>query len=317
MATKINDAELVAWWGAWRDRSLRALRLALGLRNDLELMQRLGVEGISDLRLELPEPTQPARTRGRPRRQIDRDLVVGGMQDALGNVRKAARSIGLPLSTLQEYLKREPVPEHIYAYGHGLRPDHCALLHRSGVSPDVARARAYQSGKLGLDIPVWSVHGHHEWVQTRLDQPRSGRHRYRNPPQARAMIDVSPYGRGLVLDGERTLYVAESPREADAAVSIGLACVAVQGARMISLDADEWNYVGVKDRDVVIAFDGDAAYKPDVRAAERRLWERLTELGARVRVAVLPAHQGLDDYLAGGRSIDQLEVTGYSTARPP
>jgi hypothetical protein len=86
---------------------------------------------------------------------------------------------------------------------------------------------------------------------------------------------------------------------------------------MISYDREEWRYLGIDGREVVIAFDGDAAYKPDVRAAERKLWEFLTELGANVKVAKLPKDMGLDDFLASGRSVADLDdlVAGYAAAR--
>jgi hypothetical protein len=267
----------------------------------------------------IPRPPKPAeRPRGRPRRQIDRDRVRAALIDTEGRLREAARRCNLPLSTLQSYLAREPIPEHHYTYGHGLRPEHCDLLHASGIRPAVALARGYASSKLGLDIPIWDARGQQMWVQTRLDNPRKRSRRYRNGRGAHAVLDVCPYMRRMLFERERTLYVVESPRKADAGVSRGLACVAVQGAHMVCTDAAEWNHIGVDGRDVVIVFDGDAMLKPDVRASERRLWEFLTELGARVRVAVLPHAMGLDDYLASGRSVDDLaaQVTGYSEARP-
>lgn len=55
---------------------------------------------------------------------------------------------------------------------------------RSGVSPEVARARAYQSSPRGLDIPIWDARGCQQWVQARLDNPRSRRQRYHNGPGA-------------------------------------------------------------------------------------------------------------------------------------
>jgi hypothetical protein len=87
---------------------------------------------------------------------------------------------------------------------------------------------------------------------------------------------------------------------------------------MVSLDADEWNYIGVAGRDIVLAFDGDAQRKLDVRGPERQLWELLTELGGRVRIAALPDGMGLDDYLFD-HSLKDLNalVTGYHDGRGP
>lgn len=311
------DDELRQWWGNWRGRSLRALRHALGC-DEHELLRRLRVESVNDLRLPAKPVPSSNRRVGKPRRQVDRDALFTAMKDACGNVRETARLLGIPRATLQDHLRREPVPEYVYGYeGDQLHILHRKLLAESGVSRDVARARGYISSPRGLDIPIWNVVGHQMWVQTRVDAPNNRRSRYHNSREATPVVDVSPFGRQHALDAERTLYVAESPRKADAAVSHRLACVAVQGIRMISYDREEWRYLGIDGREVVIAFDGDAAYKPDVRAAERKLWEFLTELGANVKVAKLPKDMGLDDFLASGRSVADLDdlVAGYAAAR--
>ena len=309
------DDELRDWWAQYHARCLRALRHCLGLKPK-ELFARLGITYPSDLKLPAPPERKQARRRGRPRRGLNRDSVIVAIQETRGNVRAAARRSGVPRTTLQEYLAREPIPAYVFAYGR-MRSEHCALLHGSGVSPEVVWARGYASGPDGLVVPIWSAKGKKIWAQVRVDSPRKRRDRYRNERGAVAMVDVSPYARVRVLDHDCTLYVSESPRKADAAVSLGLACVAVQGARLISFDRDEWNYIGVEGRDVVIAFDGDASTNDEVRQQERNLWEFLTELGANVRVAALPSKMGLDDYLAAGHSLAELEdrVAGYSAAR--
>ncbi len=309
------DDELRAWWIENHRRCLSALRHCLGLRPH-ELSTLLGITSPSDLKLPAPPEKKRARRRGRPRRGLNRDSVIVAMQETRGNVRAAARHAGVPRTTLQEYLAREPIPAYVFAYGR-MSPEHCALLHRSGVSPEVARMRGYASGPDGLVIPIWNPQGNKIWAQVRVDNPRKRRDRYRNERGAVAVVDVSPYARTRVLDHDCTLYVSESPRKADAAVSLGWACVAVQGVRMISFVREEWNYIGVGGRDVVIAFDGDASTNDEVREQERKLWEFLTELGANVRVAVLPSNMGLDDYLAAGHSLAELKdrVAGYSAAR--
>jgi len=119
-----------------------------------------------------------------------------------------------------------------------------------------------------------------------------------------------------VLDPQQPLYVTESPRKADAAVSLGLACVDFPGIRMLCLDDETWDYIGVRDRDVRIVFDADAGTKPDVGAAEWWLAEYLTSKGARVTVYRLPLGQGLDDYLASGRHLDDLPEVELLTQPP-
>ncbi len=118
-----------------------------------------------------------------------------------------------------------------------------------------------------------------------------------------------------MLDPQQTLYVTESPRKADAAVSLGLACVDFPGIRMLCLDDETWDYIGVHDREVRIVFDADAGTKPDVGAAEWWLAEYLTQRSAKVRVLRLPAG-GLDDYLAAGRRLDDLPDVELP-AQPP
>jgi hypothetical protein len=243
----------------------------------------------------------------------------------LGSVRAACREIGMPRRTVQRHLAEEPLPPWITIYGPRLLPQHAELLWRSGVSPAVAAARGYASTKRmtraelrrhrfstvipGMLVPVWTIGCAtsskvvHAWSQIRRDLPedatwRQRRRRYHNARSARAVVDVSPAARDLVLDRSRTLYVTESPRKADGAVSRGLACVAIVGARLYDVGGDAWERVGVRDRDVVIVFDGDAARKPDVRAAESHVQWAIGARGGRVTVRRLPGNDGLDDYLA-------------------
>ena len=102
------------------------------------------------------------------------------------------------------------------------------------------------------------------------------------------LVDCSPAARPRVLDPAETLYVTESPRKADGAVSRGLACVDFPGARMICLDDETWDYIGVRNRDVRICFDGNAETLYDVGAAEWWLADYLRAKGARVTVLRLP-----------------------------
>lgn len=71
-----------------------------------------------------PDP----KPRGRPRRDLNRTEVIEAMQLANGKQRATARQLGIPLSTHQDYLRREPVPGQAWAYGPGLRLEHTLLL---------------------------------------------------------------------------------------------------------------------------------------------------------------------------------------------
>lgn len=81
------------------------------------------------------------------------------------------------------------------------------------------------------------------------------------------------------------------------------------GERMLIPDIDTLDWKG---RDVVIVFDSDVSEKSDVQLAEARLAEALTELGAKVRTARIPAtgdkKVGIDDYLVAqdGNDSDAL-----------
>jgi hypothetical protein len=83
----------------------------------------------------------------------------------------------------------------------------------------------------------------------------------------RATHTPSSTSRPRVLDPEQTLYVAESPRKADAAVSHGLACVDFPGIRMLCLDNETWDYIGVAGREVRIVFDADSQEPRDKQCA--------------------------------------------------
>jgi len=314
----LRDYEDIArWLRAERTRVVRALELALGIRTD-ELYRRLGITSLLDLKIQVKRPKPPSKPRGRPRKTLDRDRILAALREGKGCIRHAARVTGISRSTLARYVARE-IRSSDYIFGTEISENHGALLAASGVSPEVAAARSYRSDRRGLIIPLWLADGQRSWEQLRRDPPPESsrehrswkRNRYKNPREAIPVIDVSPHGRERVLDPTTRLYITESPRKADAAVSRGLACVAILGVRMLVLDADAWNAIGVTGRDVHIVFDADAAWNPEVAAAENRLADYLTGLGARVRVVRLPTLRGkekagLDDFLAAGHTEDEL-----------
>lgn len=316
-----NDPSLRQWWGAYKGRALKALAIALGISRE-ELYRRLGVTSATHIdpislieppKLKREKVERQKRPRGRPRRDVDRNAMVTALQRTGGKVREAARLLDVPKSTFAR--QAATVEEWAYAYGPNLREYHARLLHESWVSPQVAMARGYVSGPKGMEIPIWSVHRQIEWWQTRVDPSHrltkhgkpSRRDRYRNQRGAFPVVDVSPWGRSWVFDESYPLFVAESPRKADAAVSRGMACVALQGCGMLCLDEEIWNYLVVKNRGVVLCFDSDVATNPQVLAAETKLAKLLTRLGATVSVVRLPGYKtGLDDWLARGHDDEEL-----------
>jgi hypothetical protein len=120
-------------------------------------------------------------------------------------------------------------------------------------------------------------------------------------------------------DAETTIYITEGELKAAAGCAVGLATVGLGGvdvwksskrglAMLPSLAKVKWD-----GRQVVIAFDSDAAVNPDVVRAQRQLATELLNRGALPGVASLPpakdgAKQGLDDFLVarGAESLEHL-----------
>jgi hypothetical protein len=290
-------AEQATWLAGCRDRIIVVLALALAVTRD-EICSRLGIRSAEALRIVLP-PARSPRPRGRPRRVIDRDQVLEAMRRHGRCQRAVARATKLPRTTLSRYLRT--IPDSAWIYGAGISERHGELLAASAIDPEVARSRGYRSEARGLRLPLWHANGCQMWSQLRVDDAKRRRSRYRNDRHAAPIVDVSPWGRQRVLDRDRPLYVTEGVRKADAAVSLGLACVAVAGVRMLCLDDAQWDYIGIEGRNVYVVFDADAAHNREVEAAEGTLAAYLVSRGARVRVVRLPGHKtGLDDYLAEG-----------------
>lgn len=326
--------------GERRDQIVPALAVALGISRE-DLLARLGVRSVSDLKIAPPAPPPAPRRRGRPPRVIDPVAVLAALRASNGSIRRAAQQTGIPRATLGRYVATH-LDRSAWAFGVGVSPEHGRLLQASGISPEVARARGYRSvgsedvptlrrgpqrytptraaaAVPGLLIPVWDIEGV-AWSQIRPDTPprlwssfRKSKQRYINCSCARPVIDVCPAARDLVLDETRTLYITEGARHADAATSHGLACVAVMGVRMIPHDEGAWRPFKLPGRKVVIVFDADVQSNPEVAAAEEALGRTLVALGALVSVARLPAiagrKTGLDDYLATGHTEAELLAT--------
>lgn len=231
-------------------------------------------------------------------------------------------------------------------YGLVIFPQHAALLKASAISPEVAAARGYVSVDTGtrlksagfsgyqrrssqvpgLLIPVHDVTGAIATWQYRPDQPRvtkAGRTiKYETPGGSRLVIDVPLPIRDQLADPAIPLWITEGARKADAAVSAGACCIALLGVDAWrgtnpqggKTQLGDWNGIALNGRRVYLAFDSDAASKPSVAGALQRLGAWLAGHGATssdVRYCYLPdgedgAKVGLDDYLAGGGTLDGL-----------
>jgi hypothetical protein len=240
-------------------------------------------------------------------------------------------------------------------YGSALFDQHADYLRARGVSSEVAGERGYRSADTkaqlksigfgesqrippGLIIPthdVVSTNGECSGYQFRPDAPRmkDGRvTKFETPRGARLSLDVPPRVRDQLPDPDVPLWFTEGPVKADAAVSRGLACVALFGVYGWRAKNDfggttvitQLEWLHLKDRRVYLAFDSDVMLKPQVYDALSRLRDVLKHRGADVAVVLLPAGEhgektGLDDYFARCGTVDDLLAHHVTTElpRPP
>ena len=220
-----------------------------------------------------------------------------------------------------------------------IAPDHLDMLQASSITPEFAAARGYETiddkerlaqvgitpaGRRvpGLLVPLLDVRGSVWGWQFRPDQPRmmaNGRIvKYETPTDQRNGLDVPP-GVGVQLgDPSVPLFVTEGSKKADCAALHGLCIVALMGvwswrgtntAGGKTALAD-WQDVALNSRRVIISYDGDVQRKESVRAAMDALARYLAIKGARVEYLHLPdvddGKVGLDDFLTGGHTVEEL-----------
>lgn len=235
-------------------------------------------------------------------------------------------------------------------YGGAVFPQHARLLEESAISAEVARARGYVSVDTkkrleeigivktgrnvpGLLIPIHGVDGTVRTYQYRPDTPRLSRDgkpvKYETPARSRLCIDVPPPIRHQLGDPSIPLWITEGARKADAAVSAGLACIALLGVwgwrgrneRGGKAALPCWDSIALNGRDVFIAFDSDVMTKEPVRRALDRLAAFLRSRDARVHLVYLPggedgAKVGLDDFFAAGGTAEQLYRLARDSREP-
>ena len=235
-------------------------------------------------------------------------------------------------------------------------PDLLSLEHRkmleedSGISSEVISDRGYRTvtnmaelRRLGFSdaqtsvpallFPIWGVSGEVALHQTRPDLPRTRDGKlvkYETLAGAQMALDVHPSARHLIGNPKIDLWVTEGVKKGDSLVSHGVLAIALLGVwnwRGTNEDGGttvlaDWEYVALKGRQVYIVFDSDVMSKPEVYAALRRLWAFLERRGAKVAVVYLPHGKdgkkvGVDDYLASGHSIEDLESLAVNELRRP
>jgi len=183
----------------------------------------------------------------------------------------------------------------------------------------------------GILIP-WHFEGGIVGHQFRPDRPRQdlkGRVlKYEVPKGSSLRLDMPPACQHAAGDPSVPLFVTEGSKKAASIVSRGGVAISIAGVWAwrgknqrggLTLLSD-WDVVALNGRKVYLGFDNDIVTKPPVAAALRRFTANLERKGANVSTLLLPpgengAKVGVDDYLAAGHTLEDLEALASDT--PP
>src|SRR5439155_19294728 len=191
-------------------------------------------------------------------------------------------------------VQADQVAAWIGQYGR-LLPRHAVLLWASAIALEVAAARGYRSvttraaaTRLGFSeaqarvpallLPVQDATGEVRTHQIRPDEPRLVRGKavkYETPAGSTMALDVPPAVRAKLGDPRVPLVITEGIRKADAAVSAGLACIAILGVLNGrgkhycggKTALPDWEYIALNGRRIFVCFDSDVGVKPEVHTA--------------------------------------------------
>src|SRR5215213_8635962 len=209
------------------------------------------------------------------------------------------------------------------------------ITEESAIDPAVALERGYylEKTKRGLErlgfkrsqqraramvIPRFSPSGERIPPQIKPHNPlveeRNGKSRprkYETPAGTPVRLSVPPRAIPMIRDVQRTLYITEGDKKADALASIGECCISLQGVECWRV-LEDWEEVKLYGREAVIAFDANVMVNPNVQKALRRFAAFLRERGALAKYLVWPniyrgTKTGIDDYLASGKSVWELQ----------
>lgn len=219
-----------------------------------------------------------------------------------------------------------------------LAEHHLAMLNASGINLERARIRGYETiddadrlielnitkagrSTPGLLIPQLRVNGSTWGYQYRPDDPRcnaKGKQiKYETPVGQRNGIDVPPGVGSMLGIPAIPLWITEGVKKADCGAARGLCIVALPGVWSWrgknqyggKVAVGDWNDIALDTRQVILAFDGDVARKPEVHDALSAITAYVRGKGATVTYLHLPDTDdktGLDDYLVAGHTIDDL-----------
>jgi hypothetical protein len=223
---------------------------------------------------------------------------------------------------------------------------HRDVLTERAVTAEVAAERGYLSasdkaqlarygfknkGHLppALVIPIHAPTGERVEHVLRADAPRldkKGKTRKYEWPWGHSLrLDVPKRCQSAVRDPAVTLWVTEGALKADSLAAAGAGCVVglngTYGWRDPNGVLADWEYFALKGRRVRLTFDSDAMSKREVHTALGRFYALLASRGARPEVVYLPggvdgAKVGVDDFLAAGHTLPDLEALAEPQLRP-
>src|SRR5215208_7252334 len=184
-----------------------------------------------------------------------------------------------------------------------------------------------------LLVPIYGATGETSLYQSRPDEPRIKRGKpvkYETPAGASMALDVHPFCRDRLGDPKTPLFITEGVKKGDTLVSSGLCAIALigvwnwRGTNGLGgkTALAEWEYIALNDRKVYIVFGSDVMEKKAVYGALCRLKAFLEQKGAKVLLIYLPTgkdgrKQGVDDYLASDRTLDDLLSFATTELRSP
>jgi hypothetical protein len=214
----------------------------------------------------------------------------------------------LPDSALADLARSGITPADAHAHGLRYAPDAHALHPMFAPAP----ALVIPYDKLGEgDDDEDDYTGAFYRIRYLGDPPKSFKTKplakYSQPPDSgvRAYFPRCQPWRGIIERIEEPIIITEGEKKAIAACLRDFPCIGLGGVYSFKTKDTEFlpelEAINWQDRSVYIAYDSDAAQKPQVAMATDRLAQLLRTRGARVRVMRLPSPRGenvgLDDYL--------------------
>ena len=203
------------------------------------------------------------------------------------------------------------------------------LFGESGIAPPVTAERGTYTARRGKDVPqdhgrlptkpglVFPVHTLDGGIFCRLRLNNPGRlPKYMQPKGHPNRLDVHPSQHERIRQPGGMRLITEGEKKVDAGVSRGLLMVGLSGVWNGQKDGElipDWLLLPLRDEQYSICYDSDIETNEHVQMAADRQAQLLREAGAEVFITLLPpaadgSKQGLDDFLANGGTVAELEL---------